>query len=413
GPHTDVGALAWLTCCATLVATREPRLLAPAVVAAGLALGAKTTTAPLIAAIALLGVRPPLRPRAALVAAAVVAAVVGGLWYVRDLVEHGSPFWPFIATPWGDRVPPFLDRIDVTFFSRPQATLDGRVGDYARILAGAPLLLLGGLLAGGRGAVVVALAVVIWSRAPFTGRADNPVYDLSITTVRYLLPACAAAVAAMAASGRRWVPALLGIATALSAWRALALGPPDVPGVLWLVAGALAGGAAARLRPPAWTAAVVAVALVVAGGHHFAARHANNPRLASSPMIAWFAAQPAWRDGDAPIAGAPQIFGPLAGDRLQHRLSLLPLHPDCARLRARGGWVIVGASAFTPVLAARCFTGDRPVYRDARFRVYDLRQTAITSSTDSSPSSTTKKSSSVIAAAAGSGSRRARLSSRS
>ncbi|MEA2295462.1 MAG: hypothetical protein QOE86_3101, partial [Solirubrobacteraceae bacterium] len=124
GPHTDVGALAWLTCCATLVATREPRLLAPAVVAAGLALGAKTTTAPLIAAIALLGVRPPLRPRAALVAAAVVAAVVGGLLYFRVLVEHGSPFWPFIATPWGDRVPSFLDRIDVTFFSRPQATLD-------------------------------------------------------------------------------------------------------------------------------------------------------------------------------------------------------------------------------------------------------------------------------------------------
>jgi hypothetical protein len=411
GPHTDVGALAWLTCCGTLVAARQPRLLAPALVAAGLAIGAKTTTAPLVLAIGVLGVRPPLRPRGALLAAGAVALVVGGLWYVRDLVLHGSPFWPFIAAPWGDPVPPFLGAIDVTFFDRPWETLDGRLDDYGRILAGAPLLLLGALVAGGRGAIVVAFAVLIWSRAPFTGRADNPVFDLSITTVRYLLPACAAAVAVLAASSRRWVPALLAVVVAVNAWRALALGAPEVPGVLWLLAGAAAGLAAARLRPGAWLAAPLLVALVVAGGHHFAARHANNPNLPSSPMIAWFAAQPAWQDGEDPIASAPQVFAPLAGDRLQHRLSLLPLHPDCARLRARGGWVIVGYSALTPVRAARCFSGDTPVYENARFRVYDLRQTAITSSTSSRPSETTEKSSSVIAAAAGSSWRRARLSS--
>ena len=371
GPHTDVGALAWLVCCGALVASKQPRLLAPALVAAGLAVGAKTTTAPLVLAIAALGVRPPFRPRGALIAAAAVALVVGGLWYVRDLIQHGSPFWPFIATPWGDPVPSFLGQIDVTFFDRPRMTLDGRVGDYARILAGAPLLLVGALVAGGRGALVVALAVLIWSRAPFTGRADNPVYDLSITTVRYLLPACAAAVAALAASRKRWVPALLAMVVALGVWRTLALGSPEVPGAGWIAAGAVAGLLAARLRPPAWLAGVALVAVAFVGGHGFAARHAHNPNLPSSPMIAWFAAQADWQDGDAPIASAPQVFAPLAGDRLQHRLSLLPQRADCARLR--GSWVIVGVTVLTPVRARRCVAGLRPAYRDGRFSVYRPR----------------------------------------
>ena len=72
----------------------------------------------------------------------------------------------------------------------------------------------------------------------------------------------------------------------------------------------------------------------------------------------------------------------------------------------RRGWVVVGtppSTRYTPSNpAAECMPRSglhAASTTTALYRVYDLRQTAITSSTSSRPSSTTEKSSSVIAAA--------------
>src|SRR5205823_3721330 len=98
GVWTDLPSLAWLLCAAALAAAarRRPAQLAPALVAAGLAVGTKTTALPLATAALLAGGvvagRADLRAHApALLAAAALAAVAGGLWYVRNLAVHGSP----------------------------------------------------------------------------------------------------------------------------------------------------------------------------------------------------------------------------------------------------------------------------------------------------------------------------------
>ena len=132
GPNTDLPALAWLVTtgalCAAAVHRREPGLLAPALVAGGLAAGTKTTTLPLAAA-ALLVAAYLLRPRLRAVAgplalAAVGALVVGGTWYLRNLVDHGTPFWPFFTGAWSDPPPLALHRMDVSFLERPVRTME-------------------------------------------------------------------------------------------------------------------------------------------------------------------------------------------------------------------------------------------------------------------------------------------------
>ncbi len=107
GANTDIPAFAWLVSSAflSLASTRRPALLAPALLAAGLAVGTKTTTLPLallVLVIALVAARAELPRRARPLALAGAAAIAfGGYWYLRNLVDHGSPFWPFVETPVG------------------------------------------------------------------------------------------------------------------------------------------------------------------------------------------------------------------------------------------------------------------------------------------------------------------------
>ncbi|MDQ3770421.1 MAG: hypothetical protein M3370_13235, partial [Actinomycetota bacterium] len=128
-PKNDLAALTWLVVAAALcvAAVRRPPLLAVAILAAGLSLGTKTTTAPLVVMVlagALYLSRRrgvPLPARGLLVAASVAAVAVGGLWYLRNLVSHGSPLWPLLTTPWSDPAPEALSRITTSFVDRPIA----------------------------------------------------------------------------------------------------------------------------------------------------------------------------------------------------------------------------------------------------------------------------------------------------
>ncbi|MDX6690411.1 MAG: hypothetical protein QOG15_1868 [Solirubrobacteraceae bacterium] len=415
-PKNDLAALTWLVAAAALcvAAIRRPPLLAVAVLAGGLSVGTKTTTAPLVALV--LGAAlylswrrrtPPLPARSLLFGALALAAGVGGVWYVRNLIVHGSPLWPLITTPWGDDVPPAIARLDPSFIDRPAASLDGRTHTYVDGLAGGLVLMAGGMLAwtlSRRRAVLVAsaataFAVFTWARAPFTGIADDRYVDLSLFVIRYLLPAIAvgAMTLALAARGRgvrAWAAvALLGAATVWSVLQSRDIGYPLVPSGKIVVAGALAGAVAglgamwvfARGRGlMRATGAVVAVAVAVglaASAPGYVQRHADTHATFAAPVIEWFAGQKAFRDGDAPISFSPQAIGPLAGDRLQHDLFTIPGRTPCAevRARARRGFVVVRDLAaltrryLAPYRAGECLAGERPLVKVADFRVYHLR----------------------------------------
>ncbi|MEA2355868.1 MAG: hypothetical protein QOD61_1997, partial [Solirubrobacteraceae bacterium] len=209
-PMNDAITLAWLVACAalTLAAVPDrPGLYAVAVLAGALSVGTKTTAAPLVALVLVLGA---LRIRAwagwALIAAGLAGLVVGGTWYLRNLVVHGSPFWPLVPGPFGDPVPASLVPADVRFIARPLATLDGRLDAYARIVAGNLLLLAGGISAAAlartrrvaAASAVTALSLLLWTDAPFTGLGRDPAGDLSLATTRYLLPGVACGALALA-----------------------------------------------------------------------------------------------------------------------------------------------------------------------------------------------------------------------
>lgn len=402
--ETDVPAVAWLVCTAALAACsrRRPALLAPMLVAAALAIGTKTTTLPLaglLVAVAGWQSRASLRRLAVpLALSALLGLVAGGLWYVRDLLAHGSPLWPFVAAPWGDPVPPLFARVNYSLLERPRATLEGQWSIYRNTLSGGLVLLAGGLLSPlwaprrtvAAGAVVTLLATLAWASAPFTGAGASPF--LQVNTLRYLIPALAAAASVLALSGRyggrrlqAWVALLLAGALAWNAKTYLDDGylPSESALVLCVLAGTAAAAALGVFlaRPRAVPAAAVPVAaalaaalLLVLGGHGYVERHADAGDL-DSGVVRWFTAQPDWRSGDAPIAFSPAQIAPLAGDRPRHPLELVRPGESCAQVRARltRGWIVVRGvdrNLFGLLPAERCLASVKPVYDDGFHRVY-------------------------------------------
>ncbi len=325
-PNTDVPALTWLVVAAALAAAsrRNPRLLAFALVAAGLSFGTKTTGAVvLLAAVggAAWVARGALRARAGALGAAALAAVgVGGIWALRNTALHGSPLWPLVATSFGDPVPASLAPFEASFLSHPRAMLDGRVRDYLEVLGGGAVLLAAGLaapmLGRSRAAVaagaLVAITAFAWTVAPYTGIASDTA--LAVGAVRYLLPCLATCCVALCLAGRDGGPparvavdVVLAVAVLASLARTVRFGFPLVPGVGTVATlvgfGALAGAATTRLGgrteregdPPA------------AGGPP---RAANPPPKGDPPRAAH---PPA---GDPPRAADP----PPAGRRPLHLL---------------------------------------------------------------------------------------------
>jgi hypothetical protein len=380
GASLDPAALAWLLSCASLcAAAREnPRLLAPALVAGALAIGTKTTAAPLTVvalALAVYALRDRLRGVAVpLAAATAAAAAVGGFWYLRNLVQHGSPLWPFLDAPWGDPRPQVYEAADVRFLDRPGTTLD-RLGGYYWDHFGGPIILLAGAVvaaivartrAVSAAAIAAGVSVLIWTNAPFTGVVDE-VGRFDIGTgdaTRYLLPGAAVAALALALATRRGGLAarvgLAGLAAAAvaGALNSLALGFPSSPSATTPLAGAIVGGIAAALaervaQPLAGTgrrlAAPVIAALAVVVVAPFGALAADGyvERYAASggreaPVVRWLIDQPPWRDEDGSVVATWSLIGPTAGDRLQHRLELLSPAAACDRAGTDAStWVVI------------------------------------------------------------------------
>ncbi|MGI8506722.1 MAG: hypothetical protein ACR2MK_07960 [Solirubrobacteraceae bacterium] len=410
GANTDLPAMAWLACTAALAAgvRRSPSLLAVALVAGGLGAGVKTTVVPLAVIVLAIGAwrcRNALRGLVApLLAAAAVAIVTGGFWYVRNLIDHGAPFWPLSTTPWGDPIPTAFRAIEASLLSHPGATLDGRLGDYGRALAGGLVLLAGAVLSplwarrrgGVWAALIVVAALLVWADAPYTGIASNT--TLAVGATRYLLACLLAATVTLALAGRpREVPSLvaLGLAVALNLDRDLALRFPAAPsaGSLALVAAvaaALALGAelitSPRRRPRSATAlslvtrvgapvlvtAAIAVALVglLVPVDGFLPAHAG-AGLFDAGLVRWLHSRAAFRDGSQPVAIGPVEIAVLTGARLAHPLVLLRASRGCAPVQrsVRSAWVVVESGPAAARLLA-CLAGKRPAYADASFLVY-------------------------------------------
>jgi hypothetical protein len=421
GGSLDPAATAWLCACAALCAGAwrgRVALVCPAVTAAGLAAGTKTTALPL--ALVLVGtplfafrrsLRSVIRPLAAATAAALI---VGGYWYARDLVLHGSPLWPFKAAPWGDPRPALYDAADVTFLERPGRTLS-RLGDYyVHHFAGGIALLVGAFVApllAWRREVIAAAAVtlvslLLWATAPFTGVLATSAFDVGTgDATRYLLPGLVAAaltlgLAERAARGwRRLVPlAILGGAALLGARDTLALGFPSAPSLATPLAGAAAGAVTlvalgvvpvrARWRPGPNVGRAVSLLAVVAAGtlaavasHGYIARHAD-AGLFDAGVTRWFTSRSEWRAGRQPVAVSGSLVAPLAGDSLRHPLRLVRSGDPCEDVSsaARQGWVVLTGAESPSTLGGRaiapsrrlvpCLGGRRPVYSDTGYSVY-------------------------------------------
>ncbi|PZS10440.1 MAG: hypothetical protein DLM64_08555 [Solirubrobacterales bacterium] len=407
-PDTDLPAVAWLACAAALSAgaVARPALLGPALLAAGLGIGTKTTVAPLMAAVLLAGAwraRSSLRAsRWWLAAGAAGALLVGGPWYLRNVISHGWPLWPFSSGPTGDPLPHAMSLFHATFLSHPVATVSTLGIDYRYWLAGGIGVAIGTLavplVTRSRGALLaaaVALASLLaWMAAPFTGTAQIGVLKLLAgSALRYLLPAlgaCAVAIAIAARDapplGRRLMTGLLAAASVGSLVSDLSLGYPNVPSPQYLLAGAAVGAAAgalvARRRlevAPAGlriAAALFAGAALTLSAPGWLWRESQDGSFGHA-LLAFMLSQPGFASGSQPVAFSPQMLATLAGPHLSHPLSLLPARESCERIQARlhKGWIVVYPNNFvagitTAFDASTCLRRDVPVYATGGTTVY-------------------------------------------
>jgi hypothetical protein len=427
----DAAMLAWaMTALAlSLASVRRPGLLAPALVAGGLAIGTKTS--PLLLVAVALGTAlwvnlDRLRLLAIPLTAAGAAALALSLpWYARNLFQHGTPVWPFQKVPWGDPVPPFLKLVDVRFLERPVATVLHDPHVYlVETLAGALVVVAGALLAPAvsrrrdvRLATGLFVAMLLlWALAPGTGLPRDPhVFErlgLPVSATRYMYPALAVGaltigMVARERGVRRHVATAVLLIAAAWCWivAATSLDSAYVARPGWLLVGALAGAGlalvSARLRSgsagrPRAIGVVATLALILglaggaaAVGRNFTGRNAitvqdravGHDRVNGRPsLIEWFESQPAWRDGDDAVYLASRWgVAALAGDRVQHAMRLLAPDSSCVRLRrqAQRGWIVtsdpVYGYKFSGVRdygSAACFNDRVPVFDNGAFRVY-------------------------------------------
>lgn len=412
GANSDLPAVVWMVVAASLcvAATLPSRagLLAPAILAGALAIGTKTTVAPLTVVaigLAVYRLRGSLRPmRGALLLCGCGALAVGGIWYLRDLIQHGSPLWPYYRAPWGDPLP-HLQQPDITFFQRPLASLR-RLGEpgYATATFLGGLLVLAGaltaaLLARTRavvaGALATAVTVFLWIFAPDTGAPypSFPATDAFHGSLRFLIPSVAVATLTVALAARdggrrraRMLTGVLAVALVANLVQLFGLGFPKAPTVVTPLLGGLAGGAVLVLagqlpwrRIPrvailAVTGSAIAASLVL-GAQGFVDRAA---RVGGGyvDLVRWFATA---GNNRRTVYTAPVQLVLLAQDDLGRDVVALARNEPCRQIasQARDGWVVVVKLATEAMLGPSttdaCVAGWRPLHEGPLYNVYDAR----------------------------------------
>jgi hypothetical protein len=144
-----------------------------------------------------------------------------------------------------------------------------------------------------------------------------------------------------------------------------------------LVAHRLRGSIPRRPLPMRALAVVGGVtigALLAVPASGWTARHAASSRTVGADTIAWLAKQERFRTAGTPIVGIPLLQGPMAGDRLQHDFSWLPLAAACSRVRAleaQGAYLVFyDPPAFDPGRSIRCVKARAPLHRGETFVVF-------------------------------------------
>lgn len=407
GPSTDLPAVAWLACAAALSAgaRARPALLGPALLAAGLGVGTKTTVAPLAVVVLLAGAwraRSGLRSARWWLAGGTVAGLlVGAPWYVRDTLTHGWPLWPFSSGPTGDPLPHAMSLFDASFLERPRATVSAIGSNYLKLLAGGLGLISGTLaiplVARSKAALLTAAvaigALLAWAAAPFTGIARlAPLQVLAPTTTRYLLAALGACAVALAVAAREATPLgrrlTIGLLAAASAGSLVAdgfQGFPAAPNLLYLLAGAAVGAVAGWIAPgarlpvartrlpvarslPRVAVPVLAVVFLALSAPGWLWRESEDASY-SHALLAFMLTQPGFLSGSQPVSFAPAVLASLAGPRLGHPIALIGAREPCAAVQARleRGWVVVWPGEFvagitTAFDAAFCLRQNHAIY---------------------------------------------------
>ncbi len=349
---TDLPSATWLVVAAALAVASHP---GPAALALGLAVGTKLNVAPVGAAVVLGAFwahRSRLRPADAAGVAAGLA--VAAPWPLRNLVDHGSPTWPFSDVWPGDPLPGVLGELQEPFLREPLTA--------ARLYAGTDpglwwfVVGLMGVAAGvllatkrrdARAAAGAALgAWLVWAASPLSGQ--TPDGGIAPHFLRYSLPAALCAVAA----------------------GALALGPrhPGAP-----------GPPARRPRLRTTAAAAGSGALVLAAAAHGGAGHyvTSTTDAPTRELTRWLGAQPRYADGADPVISNSDPDPRLAGARLDHDLELLPPNTRCSEVRAATGrgWLIVLRGEHDDPRARvapgeTCLRGRRPAFLTDDIAVY-------------------------------------------
>jgi len=293
-------------------------------------------------------------------------------------------------------------------------TIDGHIGEYLVRLAGGVVLLLAApvfMLIVRRRAVLLAgataiLAFLAWTRTPGTGIAHSNLVltreGTALSETRYLIPVfaiCALTLALAAREGTRRARVAAGVVlVAAIVWNVVRLVqlphgvlPPFLPVLAAAAGGAVVLLAAQAVAPPSWRLprgawagallTILAALIIAPAGSGWTERIANSSAdpVGGVPVLRWYADDAELGDDESIAFASWAMVGPLAGDRFDHHLSLVPRNAACEKVQrtATQGWVVTtspgyahGFLGLAPFNANFCLNGTTPRFANAKMRVY-------------------------------------------